>query len=336
MAGILCNKTRIFDTILTEEGRNQIASGKLKICFYSFSDASSVYNAQDQFNSGSEYINLSIEATNNGNDQITFESDDSGKLKVKEFFTINSSSVKIINGKFITNENEIIGNNNHKFDPFVNIFLSKSLENFKNQRIISSPDLFDDLHDEFLLSNNFINFKVTEEKPIPSQKNGGTQDANINNIESLFADKKLSHLPNFKYLPPVNKSRLGSNLTTPLGIYPYVNQEPVYDFKDLQKELEFYESNGYLSEINFIETSKANRIFGQFFEVSDGQLSKLDIIDFGIFTTTINDLTKQEREKAIQESREATIKHVYFAGKLFVDENGSHTFVNLFTIIFEN
>jgi hypothetical protein len=322
MASILSDKTRVLDTILTQEGRNQIASGKLKICFYSFSDAGSVYGRNDQFNSGSEYVNLSIEATNNGNDQITFESNDSGKLKVKEFFTINSSSVKIVNGTFFTGslsvENKFIGPTSNDFDPLVNGFLSKSLENFKNQKIIGSPDILNDLYDDFLLSTNFVNFKVTEENPIQSQKNGGTQDANVNNIESLFSDKKLSHLPNFKYLPPVNKPRLGSNLATPLGIYPYVNQEPIYDFKDLQKELKICESNGYLSEINFYESSKANRIFGQFFEISDGQLSK------------------QEKEKAIRESREITTKHVYFAGKLFVDENGSHTFVNLFTIVFEN
>ena len=244
-------------------------------------------------------MNLSVEATNNGNDQITFESNDSGKLKVKEFFTVNSSSVKIANGTFFTGslsvDNKFIGPTSNDFDPLVNGFLSKSLENFKNQKIIGSPDILNDLYDDFLLSANFVNFKVTEENPIPSQKNGGTQDANINNIESLFSDKKLSHLPNFKYLPPVNKSRLGSNLTTPLGIYPYVNQEPIYDFKDLQKELEICESNGYSSEINFYESSKANRIFGQFFEISDGQLSKLDIIDFGVFTTSINELTEQER-----------------------------------------
>ena len=149
MASILSDKTRVLDTILTQEGRNQIASGKLKICFYSFSDAGSVYSVNDQFNSGSEYVNLSVEATNNGNDQITFESNDSGKLKVKEFFTVNSSSVKIANGTFFTGslsvDNKFIGPTSNDFDPLVNGFLSKSLENFKNQKIIGSPDILNDL-----------------------------------------------------------------------------------------------------------------------------------------------------------------------------------------------
>ena len=45
---------------------------------------------------------------------------------------------------------------------------------------------------------------------------------------------------------------------------------------------------------------------------------KLDVIDFGLFPG--------ENEK--------TTKHVFFAGKIFIDNNGSSTFVNMFTLIF--
>ena len=43
MAGILNPKQRIFDSIVTQEGRAQIASGKLKAEYYSFSDSGAIY-----------------------------------------------------------------------------------------------------------------------------------------------------------------------------------------------------------------------------------------------------------------------------------------------------
>ena len=338
--GIISDKKRILDTILTQNGRAQVATGKLRTVFYSFSDADVPYSKEDQYASGSDHFKMVLEASQNAKDLITFESDDSGKLKVREFLTVNSSSLKVIDGKIFSGSlpgnTRIVAGTDEDFSGLVSGLLAKSLENFKNQRIIGSPDLHNNLYDEFLISKNFAQFKVTEESPIPSQILGGTQDANINNIESLFADKKLSHIPNFKYLPPVNKPRLGTRLTTPLGIYPHVGQEPIYEFSDLRKELKECEDKGYMVEVNFYETSKANTLFGQFFEVSDGALSKLDIIDFGIFSINENEMTDEEYRQAIDESRELTMRHVYFVGKLFLDENGSHTFVNLFTIVFEN
>lgn len=343
MAGIIDQKTRIFDTLVTEEGRRQISSGKLRAKFYSFSDIGAIYKVTDQYDSGSYSENntfrFSLEATNESKDSITFESDDSGKLKVKEFFSVGSSSIKVSNGMIITGSNigntRIVTGTSEDFVPLLNGLLSKSIDNFTNQYIIGSPDLVDDRFDEFILSNQNVQFVVTEEAPIPSQRNNGTQDANVNNVESLFADKKLSHIPNFKYLPPVNKPRLGSAITLPLGIYPHFGQEPIFEFSDLMRELQPIIDAGYYTDIFFSETSRANRFISQIFEVSDGQIAKLDVIDFGIFSMTDSQLTQEDIEKAESESRTLTTKHVYFVGKMFTDDNGSDTFINLFTVVLE-
>ena len=57
------------------------------------------------------------------------------------------------------------------------------------------------------------------------------------------------------------------------------------------------------------------------FELNDNKFKKLDIIDFGTFNDP-DDLARPE-------------KHVFFIGKVFVDNNGSPSFVNLFTVIMD-
>ena len=43
MAGILDNKKRVMDTIVTQEGKRQLASGQFQIKYASFTDGSSFY-----------------------------------------------------------------------------------------------------------------------------------------------------------------------------------------------------------------------------------------------------------------------------------------------------
>lgn len=46
-------------------------------------------------------------------------------------------------------------------------------------------------------------------------------------------------------------------------------------------------------------------------------------------------ITQNEIKIAESLGRQISTKHVFFAGKLFRDDNGSDTFVNMFTIILE-
>jgi len=81
VAGILDPKTRILDTVITQEGKRQIANGGLRAVYATVSDKSSYYEFSHA--SGSEdaskriYFESPIE---NINDSIIMESDDSGKL----------------------------------------------------------------------------------------------------------------------------------------------------------------------------------------------------------------------------------------------------------------
>lgn len=344
MSGILSQKTRILDSILTLEGRRQISTGKLRAEYYSFSDAGAFYDLQDKYASGSSMRGegiatpFQLEASNLPQDSVTFEADDSGKLFVRELRNINGANVKIIGGSLFsgslyTGFQPVTGSS--QFASLANGLLSSSIDSFKNLTIIGSPDLFNSARDEFVVDPLRISFSITDNAPILSHEAGGTQTANIDFVESLFADKRLSHIPNFQYLPPVNKPRLGSNEAKLLGIYPRIGQQPVYDYEDLARELNQLETSGFCKTIAFTETSQKNRIIGQFFELSGGVLTKLDVIDFGAFITT-GGVTEAEYAQLQQTGRASLTKHVFFVGKLFIDSTGSHTFVNIFTLVFEN
>ena len=339
MAGLIDKKSRIMDTILTNEGRRQLASGKLNAVFYSFTDNGVFYNF-DTVSGSNISRRISIEATSSPQDQVTFEADDSGRLMPMKSSPVQTSAGKIvttITGTAGTVSEQVEEVNDIQFASLANTLLNSSLDNFKNLYVIGSPDIFNENKDQFVLSRNNINFTITPDKPISKNQ---LQTLSINHAESFFMDKRFSHVPNFLFLPPVNKKRVGSNEYIPLGIYNSLGQRPIFEFNDLQKEIENYEKNGFVETINFTRTSKENNVFCQFFELSNGEVKKLDCIDFGLFNTSNNQLTEEEKLKAQKEGRttelESTSKHVFFVGKVFVDDFGAHTFINMFSIIFCN
>jgi hypothetical protein len=319
---ILDPKTRIFDSIITQEGRAQIASGKLKAEYYSFTDSGAIYQLDTIVSGGLDVTyRLCLEATNLPQDLVTLESDDTGR--VFGTFAVSGAFanelIKIRDGYILSGGiDDRTAISASQFNSFASILItSQSFNNFKNLQILSSPDPLDENYNEFILGPKNINF-IKKQTLLPLDDTG-IKDASIDQIYSLFQDKRLSHLPNFQFLPPVNRAKIGFTTKNPLGNYQNLNQEPILSYDELQKEIDKAQSRGYLQNITFTETSRANNLFGQFFEVSEGQITKLDVIDFGDFPGTAQNSTR----------------HVFFLGKIFTDSNGCTTFVNMFTMIFE-
>lgn len=320
MSGILDSKQRIFDTVLTPEGRKQLAEGNLRAVFYSFTDSAAIYT-EDTIVSGSgstgqdvfdATYRFTLESTGLPQDSIVFEADDSGKLIGTP--TSGSEKYVIVGGQIFSGskEHQRIHITGSQFNSLSKILLSSSINAFQNQMILRSPDPIDEKDREFLLDSQTIDFNITKNRPF---KSGEISTANINHIEGFFQDKRLSSIPNFQFLPPVNKPRVGETERRRIGNYLSLNQQSIETFEELEKELEEFEQN----EIRFTESSRENNLVCQFFEVSQDKMIKLDVIDFGTFKT-------QDR----------TLKHVFFAGKIFIDDYNCPTFVNMFTIIFEN
>ena len=303
MAGILNSKTRIFDTVLTTEGRRQLAAGTFNISFASFSDSNTFYERDLASGSADAGKRIFLEAATSLRDQITFETDDSGLLIPYESVKNNTS----IAGDKILLNNTIVSNGT-SFASLSGEVLSSSIENFKNLMLLGTEDIFKDTSD-FKLNRNTATFTITD--TVPFAVNNDITETSVDNVESLYQDKRLSHIPNFKYLPPVNK-----NSSVTIGNFSCLGEKEILTFEQLEKDLE----NKEKIEITFPSTSRENNLVSQLFELSEGKMKKLDIIDFGEFVTS--DESKPD-------------KQVFFAGKIFIDSKGMPTFVNQFVLVFD-
>lgn len=341
MAGFLSSKLRIMDTIITLEGRRQIATGKMKAEYYSFTDTGAFYS-QDLSTSASldGTRRPYLEAVSLPQDSITFESDDAGKL-----VNFRSSTSAVRNGKImtvVTSSTELSGTTgrvylpaeNNVFSSMANTLLSESLGSFQKNRIIGSPDPLDENRELFLVNKSEVAFRISDDSPFAP---GDRSESSVETTDGLFIDSKLSHLPNFQYLPPINKYRPGDSTVNLLGNYPILNQRPKLTFDDVEKELNVATRKGYSTEVSFDETSRANNLVCQMFELGQNEIVKLDIIDFGLFNIRGEDISESDRKRQEKDPRTRPIrsKRVFFAGKVFTDDAGVHKFINLFTLVFE-
>jgi hypothetical protein len=313
MAGILDSKSRFLDTILTIQGRTQLAQGGLSIQWVSFSDIGTFYSADVVSGSADSSARLSFEACINRNDQLTFLANDHGQLLA--FPTLNEAGTTY--GK--TTSGSIVVTDKTKFASLSQKLLNSSLDNFKKLYTIGSIDqTFDDT--DFILSSNRVLFSMDNQNPT------NRTTADINTLEKFNEDIKLSNLHNFMYLPPINKLSENQEITDEiiksnmLGPYKKESWSKKIVYSDVSKEINELDNKGQVKTIRFEVTSRDSHLLCQFFEQNQDELLKLDIIDCGEFATTDDNFPK---------------KHVYYAGKIILDDNDSPTFINLFTLIFE-
>jgi len=308
MSGFLDSKTQIIDAIITQEGKRQLASGQMQIKFATYTDGGSFY--QKSIVSGSEdsSVRLYLEAASLPQDQITFEADDSGKLLP---FKNAQESIQVVAGNILSGTTFITSS----VVSLAGTLLESSLNSFQKQTIIGTKDpFFDEVN--FVLGQDNINFTITDNSPISVQAD---QEINVNLAESLFSDIRLSRLPNYKFLPPVNKAISGEVIGSQLGSFTNPReQDEATIISRIKDNLNKAENSQLMTKINFIEGSRENNIFGQFFERGFNNIKKLDVIDFG--------------EISMKENK---ANRVFFAGKLVIDDNGMPTFLNIFTLIFE-
>ena len=349
MSGILDNKSRIIDAILTYEGRRQIAEGNFEVKYVSFSDRTVNYKIDLEDGHQDPTTKIYLEAFNAPYDQIVFEADDSGnlvpfrqhgnlgtatltgpvtastswisftngKLKTR---TQNYSTAQMVTGSYI--ETPISGVN---FASQLEGILLSSINNFKSLCILGSVDpLFED--QEFALSSNQVQFEIYNSV----QNQQMVPPTLINTVDSLFSDEKLRNVENFMYLPPivrtdqlVDKTDVQNLLELGFGLGDYPAWGPLekLTYSDIKKELVDFESTA--KTIYFDPTSRDNQIVAQFFEVTNNEAKKLDVIDYG----RVNDNSDNVSSAG---------HHIFFVGKVVVDDTGSTCFLHLFTLIFSS
>jgi len=295
--GFLNAKERIFDTIITEQGRNALAhNGSLGIEFVSFTDEQAVYNDV----TSSIYIHFEAPGFRH-KDIITFiPKEGAGSINMSNIdYSVVDGKLINPNGAFITGSDFVLTST---------LFLSKSLDNIEANQIINTDDeVFS--QNTFKLNNTSIIFPLTDNSPIGKFQ---LRTANIDDLESFFQDRKLAHHLNYQYLPPIIRNTSGASKL--LGMFANVGQQ-AFDVESLQTVL----TNKPMQTIYMDETSAARNVIAQMFEIRNDKIRVLDVVDFGLRTT----------------SADGSHSHIFFIGKILTDSFGSDTFINLFTLVFE-
>jgi len=344
MSGILDSKSRVIDTVITAEGRRQLALGGMDIQYVTFTDGSTFYRPDLLSGSQDATRRVYLEACQQPQDQITFLADDDGNLQALQTAAgVPVASGRILEYSFAPVTGTLVASQastqltGDRFAARAETLLASALDNFRNLYLIATQDkVFDD--SSFALGPNDVTFTIHDERPL---RDPATHVVNINSHDSVHADPRFGNKPNFQYLPPVNKvsdallkqpsapASRGIDLADfrtlkpftlaffrPLGrthLFPLL-------YPNILHELQYYHSQGYSKVINFDPTSSNNQLVGQFFERSGNTLKKLDVVDHGFHNTG---------------NPQAPRAHVFFVGKVIVDERGTDTFVHLFTLIFD-
>tara|TARA_Y100000592_G_C5418440_1_gene291870 strand:- start:269 stop:1186 length:918 start_codon:yes stop_codon:yes gene_type:complete len=305
MAGILDSKTRILDTIVTQEGRRQLASGDFQVEFVTFTDGATFYQASVASGSADAGARIYFEATSNPKDSIVIERDLNGNL-----FYFDGSDVRVLGESILSGSSVLTGSD---FKAHIPTLVKSTPRHFNDLYALKTKDPFQ-RKSHFSTNITTASFSITRNSPLRSFE---IKKLDLDNVESIFQDKRTSHINNFKYLPPVNKKTNNVDFEVPLGNYKNLNQQPIFTLEELQSELKGKD----FQTVEFPETSNSNNLVCQFFETDNNKFRKLEVIDFGEFIVSEEDASR---------------KHIFFVGKSFVDENGSLTFVNLFTLVFES
>ena len=316
MAGILDNKTRVMDVVVTAEGKRQIGTGDFKIAYATFTDKNAFYDKSSisgSFDSATQ--RPYVEASSLTFDAITIEKDDNGA--VIPFATVTDTKGDRVNATagILTSNGAPAGKTNSKDNQLiVNTILSGTIANFKKQMIIASRDPLDD-SEKFEIDVNKITFNYGNRGPIV----GEDLISSVDQAASVFTDKRFANAVNFMFMPPIAKTSQGD---VTLGQYTDVRQVEEYTYEDVIADVIGDVPDQPIcpfKEIEFTQTSATNDICIQAFEMGQ-YLRKLDMVDFGEYYVP---------------GDENPNKHVIFLGKTYVDSYGATNFANIFTIILE-
>jgi hypothetical protein len=328
MAGILDSKERVMDFIITQEGKRQAGFGELRVKFASFTDLQTFYeksgsadlpdladDASDRifFEAYSRYQDVVVPELEAGYSLRPFRTSDfevAGR-------TIASGTFQV---GFVNALNLITASDLPAAMPDL---LNGVTQNFNQQQIIGSIDEYS-YNNNFSVSLSNPEFFIDEFTNYfrSKEQNQTKGEVLLENLPSIFNDRRFSKFPNFLYLPPENLPIPGQSRGEVLADYPKLSEKPAATLDEILNSL-----NGkQVSELIFNDTSRFNNLVCQIFESNKLSVDKLSIIDFGNF----DDENPGSPDSLISPGR-----RVFFAGKVRRDSAGAETFLCLFTIIID-
>ena len=318
MSGILDSKTRIVDIVMTGEGRSLLSQGIFDVSYASFTDRDTFYDSSSiSGSSDSANDRIFLEApTSFSHDNLVIRTDDSGFLVPFEYLgTQISSDGDVAQQGVAVSFNEL--SSSQEFYDTIKLLTGKFVNNFNKHGIIASKTLTSDT--QFKTSKDNLKFTISNITPFSL----GSPTTTIEGADPLFLDKRLSHMPQFKFLPPVVEISEGKS--RPIGKFNDIKKFKNYSIDQLRRDVigtTEKNSKKEVDEIRITSTSDTNDMVLQFFELGpvNKPITKLETVDFGEFTTNNSDHPSQR---------------IIFVGKLFFDKLGAATFINLFTVVID-
>ena len=199
MAGILDKKSRIFDYVITDNGRSQIENNDIRYKYATLSDKSIIYTKDYDLSalkkadvSDAEFNYIPLEITTKGNTEINPEFD----LR-KYFFGSNINlDIDDINQNRITVDASI--------ETYLSDYsLSSHLQNLKylKTKSVLNPNVSIKFFDTLTINKSFdFNNQILRYSTIKNVV------AKKQNLPVIALDRRFSHKNNFKYLPPKTMS----------------------------------------------------------------------------------------------------------------------------------
>jgi hypothetical protein len=206
--GILDSKSRVLDTVITGEGRRQLAMGNFNPAFATISDRHTYYEKSEVSGTSDASDRIYFEASpDNMTDYITFETDDSGRLlgyPIHEghYWEGRVGTVEAFGvGELGEPKYKTIGIEGFASQAIA--IVTSSIENFKDLQTIGTRDATETVSLKTKLSDYSYNFLINNNYPFSE----GASDSivNLDSMETLFFDDRVSDSINFKFLPPIVK-----------------------------------------------------------------------------------------------------------------------------------
>ena len=301
MAGCLDPKQRIMDVIITNNGRRQIVDGTFSIKYASFSDHGMFYRDNGNGVADDAAARIMFEPFTANTDIIIPEINDTNSISMD-----TSSGKKIVNGQVYTSGSLATGTSNF-ISGAADVYSSSmdiiqtAVKHFDYLQIIGT-DPGSEQQKYYTINPQSLSF----EKPTEYTRT-------LDNLPPLYVDSKMASQPNFQYMAPCYTSN--SDLI-PMASYPQLQENSHSTIDTLTEYL--YETGDH-SSFSIESSDEIVNLLAQAFELDDGVVKKLTIVDYGAYYDETGGFLGQ----------------VYYLGKLYRDSNNIPKFVRILTLLFE-
>jgi len=298
MAGILDNKSRILDVILTEIGRDQMNKGEFEVVFASFSDTDVDY--KDDGNG--VYVDISdritFEAHSSPNDEIIPEIDNQGEFLLTKRL---SPTLSVNNGVLYEKGTEGF----KKVDAFSNIgsYTNLTVNRYNNIKILRTESSLKD----FDVSTENITIRTS---PLRN-----TLKEDVEQLKPILIDPRFSGNINTLYLPPVS---LNNGAIKPLRSFNRFGKPNTME--NIVAEVKNKSRGKYRVILGDENTFEEYNLISQMYISKDQSVKKLLVIDGGQYKNNKNQIIMQ----------------LYHLGFVYKDENGTSKFTRSYSLMFHN